>query len=152
MIAPQPKGFWQTLLDTLAKNPISMFAVFCVACTAAFLGFLTNRMLLVIESPDWCSKALQAERISTETKGGLTSCVDLLKTQLEAVSTGFHISTGGFVFVLVVLIVVVVAGAKANFKLGKDGISGDVSRDAPAAAQQVADEAQGAADTIKDQA
>lgn len=141
-------GFWRTLLNTLARNPISFFAVLCVGSTAAFLGWLTYRLVRVLESPDWCSNALRAERISAETKGGLTSCVDLLKTQLEAVATGFHISTGGFVFVLVVLIVVVVAGAKANFKLGKDGISGDVSRDAAPAAQFVADKAQDAADQV----
>ncbi len=117
--------------DTLKRNPISFFAVLCVACTSAYLGWITYRMLRVLESPDWCSKALQAERVSVEARGGLTSCVDLLKTQVTAVATGFHISTAGFVFVLVVLIVVVVAGAKANFKLGKDGIEGNVSRADP---------------------
>ncbi len=146
-------GFWKTLFNTLARNPISFFAVMCVASTSFFLGWLTYRLIGVLESPDWCSKALQAERISTETKGGLTSCVDLLKTQLEAVATGFHISTGGFVFVLIVLIVVVVAGAKANFKLGTDGIEGNVSRDSAAdAADHVVKGAEDAAAEVKDAA
>ncbi len=154
MIAAEPHpGFWKALLQSLARNPISFFAVLCVACTAGFLGWLTYRMLKVIESPDWCSKALQAERISTETRGGLTSCVDLLKTQLEAVSTGFHISTGGFVFVLIVLIVVVVAGARAAGKVGSGGVEFDIGKQsAPAAAQAVADGAQHTADEIKGEA
>jgi hypothetical protein len=141
--------FGRQILNTIARNPISAFAVLCVAATSAFLGWITYRMLRVLESADWCSNALKAERISTETKGGLTSCVDLLKTQLEAVATGFHISTGGFVFVLVVLIVVVVAGAKANFKLGKDGIEGNVSRDVEDAADEVAEAAVDKAEEIK---
>ena len=144
--------FGRSLLQTVARNPISLFAVLCVASTAAFLGWLTYRLLKVLESPEWCSTALKAERISVETKGGLTSCIDLLKTQLDAVATGFHISTGGFVFVLVVLIVVVVAGARANFKLGKDGIEGNVSRQGAAAgAEHVADAAVEAADEVKGQ-
>jgi hypothetical protein len=134
--------------ETLRRNPISAFAVLCVACTAAFLGWLNWRLLRVIESPDWCSTALKAERISTETKGGLTSCVDLLKVQVEAVATGFHISTGGFVFVLVVLVVVVVAGAKASGKL-PGGVEFNVSKDAEKAAEEVAGAAVDKAEEIK---
>lgn len=136
---------------TLAKNPISTFAVFCVACTAAFLGVMTWQMLAVLSSPEWCSTALKAERISTETKGGLTSCVNLLKTQLDAVSTGFHISTGGFVFVLIVLIVVVVAGAKASGKISPTAVEFDVGRqDANAAAEHVEQGAKDAAQEVKE--
>lgn len=146
-----PPTFWRQLLVSLAKNPISLFAVFCVACTAGFLGVLTWRMLAVLESHDWCSNALKAERISAETKGGLTSCVDLLKTQLEAVSTGFHISTGGFVFVLIVLIVVVVAGAKAAGKVGAGGVEFDIGRnEVKAAAEHVEQGAMDAAQEVKE--
>ena len=142
--------FWRQLLHTVARNPISLFAVFCVSCTAAYLGWLTYRLLLVLESPAWCGKAIQAEKVSPGTTYvGLTTCVELLKIQLSAIATGFHISTGGFVFVLVVLIVVVVAGARANFKLGKDGIEGNVSRDAAQAAEQVAGAAVNEAEEIK---
>ncbi len=154
MIAAQPHpGFWRALLANVAKNPISFFAVICVACTAGFLGWLTIRLVAVLESSAWCGKAIQAEKVSPgSTYVGLTTCVELLKIQLEAVSTGFHISVGGFVFVLVVLIVVVVAGAKANFKLGSSGIEGNVSRDAGQAAEQVATAAVDEAEAIKDAA
>lgn len=142
--------FWRTLLQTLAANPISLFAVLCVAATAWFLQSLTHRLLAVIESPAWCAKAVQAERITETNKDGLTTCVVLLKIQLEAVATGFHIATGGFVFVLIVLIVVVVAGARASWKLGPTGIEGSVGKhEAGQAAQHVADEAQDAATDVK---
>lgn len=121
----------RTFLHTLAKNPISLFAVFCVVCTAAFLGLMSNRLLTVLESADWCGKAIQAEKISPGTTYvGLTTCVDLLKIQLSAVATGFHISLGAYALTLVVLIVVVVAGARASGKL-PGGVEFDVSRDDP---------------------
>lgn len=141
--------FWRTLLQTLAKNPISTFAVLCVACTAAFLGYMTLRMAGVLESASWCAKAIQAERISPgSTYVGLTTCVELLTIQLSAIATGFHISVGAFAFSLIVLVVIVIAGARASFKVGPTGIAGDVSREGKAA-QHVADEAQDAATNIK---
>lgn len=144
-------GFWRSLLQTLARNPISFFAVLCVASTAAFLGMLTYRLLIVLESPAWCAKAIQAEKVSPgSTYVGLTTCVELLKIQLEAVATGFHISTGGFVFVLIVLIVVVVAGARASGKLGASGMEFDVGKhDAAAAADHVVAGAEQAAEEVK---
>jgi hypothetical protein len=142
-------GFWRTLANTLARNPISTFAVFCVACTAAFLGFMTHRLLDVLESSDWCGKAIQAEKISPgSTYVGLTTCVDLLKIQLGAVATGFHIGLGAYAFSLVVLIVVVVAGAKASGKI-PGGIEFNVSRDAEEAADHVVAGAQDAAAEVK---
>jgi hypothetical protein len=145
-------NFWRTLLQTIARNPISLFAVFCVACTAAFLGWLTYRLVAVLESPAWCAKAIQAEKVSPgSTYVGLTTCVELLKIQLSAVATGFHISTGGFVFVLIVLVVVVVAGAKASGKVGSSGVEFDMSRQDPvaAAADHVVEGAEQAAAEVK---
>lgn len=142
--------FWHAFLQTLARNPISLFAVFCVVCTSAFLGYMAYQLLEVLTSPSWCSSAIQAEKISPgNTYVGLTTCVSLLTIQLQAVATGFHISLGAYALTLVVLIVVVVAGAKASGKL-PGGIEFDVSREAPAAAQAVADSAQSTADTIKE--
>lgn len=144
-------GFWRSLLQTVAKNPISLFAVLCVACTAGFLGWLTYRLVGVLESAEWCGKAIQAERITPgATYLGLTTCVDLLKIQLSAIATGFHISTGGFVFVLIVLIVVVVAGARASGKVGAGGLEFDMSRHDAAAegAKKVADAAEEKKDEI----
>jgi hypothetical protein len=144
--------FWRQLLQTIARNPISLFAVLCVSCTAAYLGWLTYRLMLVLESPAWCGNALKAEKIvAKDTFVGLTSCVELLKVQLQAVATGFHISTGGFVFVLIVLIVVVVAGARASGKLGSSGLEFDMSRQdaAAAGAEHVTDAAKVAEAEVK---
>lgn len=140
--------FWQTLAQTLARNPISTFAVLCVAATAAFLGYMSDRLLTVLESADWCGKAIQAEKISPgSTYVGLTTCVELLKIQLSAVSTGFHIGLSAYAFSLVVLIVVVVAGAKASGKM--PGIEFNVSRDVEEAADHVVAGAEAAAEEIK---
>lgn len=143
--------FWRQLLQTIAKNPISLFAVICVACTAGFLGWLTYRLVGVLESAEWCGKAIQAEKISPgDTFVGLTTCTDLLKIQLSAIATGFHISTSGFVFVLIVLIVVVVAGARASGKLGTGGMEFNVGKhEAALAAEHVVEGAKEAAAEVK---
>lgn len=142
--------FWRSLLHTIARNPISLIAVVCVACTAAFLGYMTSRMASVLESSSWCGNAIQAEKISPgNTYVGLTTCVDLLKIQLEAMATGFHISIGAFAFSLVVLVVIVIAGARASGKIGQEGLEFDMSRqDAAAGAQATAASAQDTADAI----
>ena len=143
-------SFWRSLLQsTLIKNPISTFAVLCVAATGIYLGYLTDRMVGVLESANWCARAVQAEKIApSNTFQGLTACNDLLKIQLQSLATGLHISLGTFGFTLLVLVVVVIAGAKASFKIDDSGISGDVSRDASAAAQTTAAAAQSTADDI----
>jgi hypothetical protein len=123
--------FWRELLHTLAKNPVSTFAVFLVAATGLYLAYMTNQLLQVLTSPHWCANAIQAEKISPgNTYVGLTTCVSLLTIQLQAVATGFHISVGSFALTLIVLIVVVIAGAHATFKAGSQGIEGSVGRDA----------------------
>ena len=143
--------FWRSLLQTLAKNPISFFAVLCVAATAAFLGYITIRMIAVLESTGYCSKAIQAERITPGASfEGLTGCIDILKIQLGALATGFHISNSGFVFVLIVLIVVVVAGARASWKISATGMEGSVGKhEADAAAEHVVAGAKEAAAEVK---
>jgi hypothetical protein len=144
--------FWRTFFLTLAKNPISTFAVLCVAATAAFLGYMTLRMSAVLESSDWCGKAIQAEKISPgSTYVGLTTCVDMLKIQLQSMALGFHIAIGAFAFSLIVLIVIVVAGARASGKLGSGGIEFDMSRNdaATAGAEHVKEAADTAAAEVK---
>lgn len=143
--------FWRTLLNTIARNPISLFAVLCVACTAAFLGFMALRLIAVLESFEWCGKAIQAEKISPgSTYVGLTTCVDLLKIQLQAVAMGFHISLGSFAFSLIVLIVVVVAGARASAKANTTGFEFNVGKhEAEKAADHVVEGAKEAADEVK---
>jgi hypothetical protein len=146
----RPPGFWASLLATVARNPISFFAVICVASAAILLYFITDRLLDVLESPQWCAKAIQAEKISPgSTFKGLDSCLDLLKMQLSSLGTGFHIALGAFSFSLVVLVVVVVAGAKANAKL-PGGVEFDVGAD-PNAAKRAADHVVEGAEEARDE-
>lgn len=141
-------GFWRTLALTIAKNPISLFAVLCVAATASYLGYITYRLISVLESETWCGNAIQAEKISPgSTYVGLTTCVDLLKIQLQAVATGFHISVSSFALCLIVLVVVVIAGARASWKLSEKGFEGSVERNA--AADHVVEGAKDAAAEVK---
>lgn len=125
--------FWHTLGQTIAKNPISLFAVLCVAATAAFLGYMALWQTGILTSPDWCHKAQRAERLAPgqsaeQSLEAIKSCNDMLLVQLNAIATDSHIDHSVFGLVLVVLIVVVVAGAKASFKATKDGIEGNVAR------------------------
>lgn len=133
--------------EHLASNPIRAFALLCVAATSAFLAVLAWRLVNVLSSPEWCSKALQAERISTERGGGLTSCVDLLTIQLKSLALNSHIVIGTFALCLGVLIVIVIAGARLSGKLLGNELA--VSRDVEAAANHVVDGAQEAANEIK---
>lgn len=135
-------SFWRQLLNTISRNPISFFAVICVASAAYLLYIITDRLLDVLESPQWCGKAIQAEKISPGTTfKGLDSCLDLLKMQLSALGTGFHIALGAFAFSMIVLVVVVVAGARASGKVGSSGLEFDINRhDAPYPAAKAAEE------------
>lgn len=145
-------SFWRQLLATIARNPISFFAVVCVASAAWLLYIITDRLLDVLESPQWCAKAIQAEKISPgNTFKGLDSCLELLTLQLSSLGMGFHIALGAFAFSLIVLVVVVVAGAKASGKFGPQGMEFDMSRHDAAtnAAEKVAKAADDKADEIK---
>lgn len=144
--------FWRQLLQTIARNPISFFAVICVASAAWLLYIITDRLLDVLESPKWCANAIQAEKISPgSTFKGLEACLEILQLQLSTMGTGFHIALSGFTFSLVVLVVVVVAGARASGKLGSGGVEFNVGKtEADAAADHVVAGAKDAAAEVKE--
>lgn len=144
-------SFWRTLLQTLARNPISFFAVLCVMATGVFLSYVTLRLLGILTSPEWCAKSIQAERITPgNTFVGLTSCVALTMEQVKALSTALLISISGSNFVLIVLIVVVVAGARASGKMGPTGMEFNVGKhEADKAAEHVVAGAKEAAAEVK---
>lgn len=137
------------------ENPIRMLALVCVTATSIYFGILAYWLIEILASPDWCGKALQAERITPgATFVGLTACIDLLKMQLGALSKTLLIVIGTFALCLGVLVVIVLAGARLAGKLFGGEV--DVSRqDQPspeAAAQTTADAAQAQADEIMEQA
>jgi hypothetical protein len=135
---------WQAMKE----HPVRFFALLCVAATSLFLMLTANRLIDVLASPDWCSKALQAERISSEKAGGLTSCVDLLTIQVKSLAVNSHIVLGVFAMCLLVLIVIVIAGGKLSFAASKDGLSANVGRERVEAAKEVAEAAEEKKDEI----
>lgn len=147
----QPQSFGRTLWQTLARNPISFFAVLCVAACSIYLGILVDRLLDVLTSETWCGKSIQAEKISPGTSfAGLISCIDMLKIQLQSLATGFLIAIGGFVFGNLVLVIVVIAGARASGKVGTTGLEFGVGKDtAIEGAAHVEEAAHQAADEVK---
>lgn len=130
-------------------NPIRGFAVICVAVTSVYVMVMSYRLIQILSGPEWCGKALQAERISSQGFGGLTACVDLLKIQLKALATNSFIFGGVVALCLLTLIVIVIAGGRLDLKASRGGIEGSIGKDAPQAAQAVADSAQDTADVIK---
>ena len=116
----------------IIKSPIRGFAVLCVAIIAGYIMWMGWRLSNILSSPDWCSKALQAERISPgNTFVGLTACVDLLKIQLKAVAIDSHIFAAVVALCLLTLIVIVIAGARAQFSFSKTGVTAAMSHDDP---------------------
>jgi hypothetical protein len=127
-------------------NPIRGFAVLCVAVTSGYVMWMGWRLSNILASPDWCSKALQAERITPGNSFvGLTACVDLLKIQLKAIATDSHVFAGVVAMCLLTLIVIVIAGGRLQFAASKSGISGNMSSAEDEAASAAAAQTAGAA-------
>ncbi len=121
------------------QNPIRAFAVIVVAVISAYIMWIGWQLITILSSPDWCSKALQAERISAQNFGGLTACNKLLEIQLRSLVA----------LCLLCLIVIVIAGGKLSLSASKTGVNANIGKDVEEAAQHVADEAQVAADEVK---
>jgi hypothetical protein len=128
------------------ENPIRIFALLCVAITSGFFGYLAVWLINVVSSPDWCSKAIQAERITPgNTFQGLTGCIDILKMQVATTGKALLIVIGTFALCLGVLMVIVVAGARLAGKLFGNELA--MSRQDPGETtpKQAADQVAGAA-------
>lgn len=122
-------------------NPIRWFAVICVAVIAAYIMWMGWRLSNILSSPEWCGKALQADRITPDSKfDGLTACVGLLQIQLKAIATDSHIFAGVVALCLLTLIVIVIAGGRLSVAVSKTGASANMSsaEDVAAAAAQTA--------------
>lgn len=126
----------------LAEHPIRTIAVMFLGAMGTFLGYMTVWLTNTLSGPEWCGKALQAERISSQAFGGLTACVDLLKIQLESLADVLKMSVGSFALGMIVLVVVVLAGSKASLTL-PGGIGGNIGSNDPVS--EAADKVAGAA-------
>jgi hypothetical protein len=139
------------MTDPKPNNIIRVAALVCVAFTSAYVMWMGWKITMILSGPDWCSRALQAERISAQNFTGLKDCVDLLTIQLKSLATNSHIVFGVVALCLLVLIVIVIAGGKLNFSASKTGINANMGRDPDPvadAAKQVAGAAQEEADAI----
>ena len=86
------------------SNPIRVAALICVAITSAYLMWMGWKINEILASPSWCSRALQAERISEQNFTGIQDCVSLLTIQLKSLATNSHILFGVIALCLLVLI------------------------------------------------
>lgn len=118
------------VVKPLFHNPIRAFAVLCVAVTTAYIMWMGWRLSNILSSPEWCGKALQADKITPDSKfDGLTGCVGLLQIQLKAIAIDSHIFAGVVALCLLTLIVIVIAGGRLTFSASKTGVSGNMSSD-----------------------
>ena len=102
---------------------IRAFAVICVAVIAAFMMWMSNKVINTLSGPGWCATALGAGK-ATSTEGavkGLDSCVSLLTIQLHSLSNTGLILLGTVALCLLVLVVVVIAQARLEVRKGPDG-------------------------------
>lgn len=142
-------------MKLLPRNPIRWVAVLCVAVISTYVMVIAYRINEVLAGPTWCSRAIGADKADANSRvDAAGSCIGLLTIQLKSLATNSHILFGVVALCLLTLIVIVIAGGKLDVdlpeKLGGGGLH--MGRDAPAAAQTVADSAQQTADVIKDAA
>lgn len=133
-------------------NTLRTFALVAVSVTSVFIMAISAWLIYLLQS-DWCGRAIEAghETNAARPEYAIGACFGLLNQQVSALAWSNHIALGVLALSLFVLIVIVIAGGRASFKLSKDGLSGDVSReDAAAGAQTVADAAQDKANDVKE--
>jgi uncharacterized iron-regulated membrane protein len=133
----------------ITANKVLAFALICVAVSSAFVMWQQYRVTNILAAPDWCIRAINAEKLSTvRTESAFERCVQLLDKQVGSLAISNHIYAGIIALCLLVLMVIVVAGGRLKFRASKDEVEADISRDPAAAAQKTADAAQEKADAI----
>lgn len=141
-------------LHAFALPVVRIFALVCVAVTSAYVMWQGWRLVDILAAPTWCSRAINASNQGDQPEFAVSGCFSLLKDQVAALAVTTHIYAGVIAFCLAALMVIVVANGRASGK-GPGGFELDIggNREEPEqAAQFVADQAQGAADTVKDAA
>lgn len=128
---------------TITPNKVLAFALLCVAVTTAFVIFMVVKLTNILAAPDWCSRAINSERLQqVRSESTIGTCSDLLLKQVGSLALNSHIFVGIIALCLLVLIVIVVAGGKLDFSGGKDGVTVRVERDdAALAAKETAEAA-----------
>jgi hypothetical protein len=95
------------------NNPIRVFALFCVAATSGFFGYLAFTLSAFYKALTGAAVPFRPiASLPGSTFVGLTGCMDLLKMQVGALAKALLIVIGTFALCLGVLMVIVVAGAR----------------------------------------
>lgn len=136
----------------VTPGKIAAMALLLVGVSTAFVIYMQVRLTDILAAPDWCARAINAERLAqTRTTSAIESCISLLDKQVGSLAINSHIFAGIIALCLLVLVVIVLAGGRLNFKASREGIEGDISRDPAAAAQETATAAQDQADAIAEE-
>jgi hypothetical protein len=132
------------------RNSIRSWALAAVGVSSAFTIGIAIWLIIILSAQDWCSKALGAAKYATgRPANAIDACFGLMNKQVDTLGTALLIVIGVQGLSLLVLVVIVLAGGKLSFTASKDGVSGDISRAASNAADQVVDAAESEADKIK---
>lgn len=118
----------------MKRSTILIFALACVAITSAFVMVMNWRLAQVMTSPDWCARAINAEKLNGTRSA--SSCIDLMTIQLKSAANVNYIFAGTIALCLLVLMAVVVAGARLKASGSADGVSVDIGADGPSGGQQ----------------
>lgn len=121
----------------ITANKVLAFALVCVAASSAFVMYQQYRITDILAAPDWCVRAINAEKLSSpRTSSAFESCVSLLDKQVGSLATSNHIYAGIIALCLLVLIVIVVAGGKLKFRADNNGVDLELEKQRAAAAAQ----------------
>lgn len=117
---------------TQPRNTIRTYAVVVVSITSAFIIGMCIWLTKILAAPEWCGRALGAEKASPgRTLEGLKACITLMGDQVNALAWNSHIYASTIALCLLVLMVIVIAGGHISFKADKTGLSGDIGSDDP---------------------
>ena len=134
---------------TPPASSIRTYALITVGITSAALIGFGWWLIAILSGKDWCDRAIGAANNAARPESAVAGCFGLLNQQVSALAVNSYIVLGTLALCLAVLVVIVLAGGKLALKASKDGVDVDVSHEPEAAAQFVADTAQGAADQVK---
>lgn len=117
---------------TEPRNTIRTYAVIVVSLTSAFIVGMCIWLTKILAAPEWCGRALGAEKASPGTTlEGLKACINLMGDQVSALAWNSHIYAATIALCLLVLMVVVIADGHVSFKADKTGLSGDIGGNDP---------------------
>jgi hypothetical protein len=112
------------------RNTIRTYAVVVVSITSAFVIFMCIWLTNILAAPEWCGRALGADRATPgNSLEGLKACINLMGDQVGALAWNSHIFAATIALCLLVLMVIVIAGGHVSFKADKTGLSGDIGGD-----------------------